>query len=140
MVSQITDHTELGEVMINHGFPGLTGTHSPLDEVAARARTLQAGRVDCGSPNPPTPTPMHVYRRIQQMPGVAGTQQTLRGFLQRRKMRHLPQTDQACQRRIILQIRDDAPIVGSQEVLQRQAGKELMLSELLRTTAMRILW
>lgn len=83
---------------------------------------------------------MHVHRRVQQAAGIAGSEQPLRGFLQRGEVRNLAQREQVCERRIIFQMGHHAAIVGSQEALQRQTGKELMLGELLRTTAMCIFW
>ena len=41
---------------------------------------------------------------------------------------------------MIRQLRDDASIVGLEEVLQHQAGEQLMLRKLLRTVRMRVEW
>ena len=61
-------------------------------------------------------------------------------LLQRRKMRHALEPQHFTQLRMIGQMRDDAPIIGLQKVLQHQASEELMLRELLRTVGMRVEW
>ena len=67
-------------------------------------------------------------------------QQVPAGLLQRREVRHAVEPEHFAQFRMIGQMRDDAPIVGLQEVLQHQTGEQLMLRELLRTVGMRVEW
>ena len=60
------------------------------------------------------------------------------GFLQRGEVRHAAQTQDLSERRMIDQVSHDAAVVGLQEVLQHQAGKQLMLRKLLGTVRMRV--
>src|SRR5262249_47975618 len=43
MVLGVADHAELGEAMIDHGFPGLASANAPFDEVGAGGAGFQAG-------------------------------------------------------------------------------------------------
>ncbi len=62
----ITHDAELGEVMINHGFPGIPHPLPPADEVAARGARFQAGRVDRGPRHAPLASHVFPHRRIEQ--------------------------------------------------------------------------
>jgi hypothetical protein len=74
---------------------------------------------------------VHSHGRRQQLAGRRFLQQPLGRLFDRREMRNLVQLQRRDERWMIRQVRNDATVVGLQKVLQRQAGKELMLRELL---------
>ena len=62
------------------------------------------------------------------------------GFLQRREMRHTVEAQSLAQLRMVRQLCNDATIIGLEEVLQHQAGEQLMLREFLGTVRVRVEW
>ena len=139
MIAGVADHAQLGIAMINDCFPGLRGANPPLDEVATCARALQTGRVNRRRANPPAATRAKPRCGVEQALGIGGRQQPPRGFLQRGEVWNAAQCQQSRQRRVVFQVRHDAPIIGPQKVLQRQAGEQLMLGECLGTVLVGVL-
>ncbi len=64
----------------------------------------------------------------------------MRSFLKRREVRNFFQINRSGQRRAVLQMLNDAAIVGLEKILQHQAGKQLMLCKLFRTELMTVRW
>lgn len=134
----IADDSDFGKAVIHHAFPRAANVPSPLDKVTAGGRGFEARGVDRRAGHAALASQVLANRRVEQASGGKAGQESLRGFLQRRVMRDFFQPQCLDERWAIGEMRDDAPIVRLQEVLQHQAGKKLVLRELLRTTAMRI--
>jgi hypothetical protein len=77
-------------------------------------------------------------RPFQQSSRRGALQQPLGRLLQRGEVGDVGEVQRLDQRRMVRQMSNDAPVVGPQEVLQRQASEQLMLRELLRTAGVRI--
>lgn len=138
MRRHVADDAELGEVMINDGFPGRSYPLAAPDEVAAGGTRFQTGRVDRRATNAAFAPQVLEDRRVQQASGRRCRQQSAGRLLQRGIVGHAGQAQGLDQRRTVRQMSDQAAIVGLEKALQHQAREELVLRELLRTVAMRV--
>lgn len=138
MVVAVAHDAQLGKAMINHAFPRAADVPAAADEVAAGRRAFEARGVDRRAFDAPPAAHVQTHRRLQESSGRSGQEQALGRFLQGGVMGDLAQPQGFDQRRAVGQLRHDAAIVGPQEVLQRQAGEELMLRERLGATGVRV--
>ncbi len=138
MIARIADHAQFGIAMINDCFPGTSDLFAAANEVRTRRPALQTRGINCGGRDASASAHLLPDGRVQQAPGRLRGEQSSRGFLQRCEVGNTFEFHNLNQCRVIGQVGDNASIVGLEEVLQYQAGEELMLRKHFGTVSMRI--
>ena len=139
MIVRATHQAQLGVMVINHGFPGVSHALAAADEVATGTTAFEARRIDRRAFHPLPPAQVQANGGLQKSPRRPREQQAMRGFLEGGEVGNLLQFQNGKQRRMVFKMGRQAAVVGPQEVLQHQAGEQLVLRELLGTVAVRML-
>jgi hypothetical protein len=139
MIVGTADHAQLGVMMVNDCFPGVFHPTSAAHEVATGTGAFQAGRVDRRAFYPPSPAQLQADGGLEEFSRRCCSQQATRRLLKRGEVGNLPESQHRHEGRIVGQMGRQAPVVGSQKVLQHEAGEELMLRELFGTIPMCVL-
>ena len=139
MIVGATHQAQLGIMMINHGFPRVSHALAAADEVAAGTTAFEARRIDRRAFHPSPPAHVQANGGLQKSPRRPRKQQAMRSFLEGGEVGNLLQFQRGEQRRMVLEMGRQAAVVGPQKVLQHQAGEQLVLRELLGTTAVSML-
>ncbi len=133
------DDAQLGEVVINHGFPRAIHPLAATDEVATRARAFQTRGIDGRPLHPFLATQMEPHGGRQKFSNGRRPQQPLRRFLERGEVWDHAQFQQVAERGMVFELGRQAAVVDLQKVLEHQAREELVLRELLGTEAVRVI-
>ena len=105
MAVGVANHSQLGKMMINHGFPGLGDAGATANEVPASRAAFQTCGVDRRALDSSSATQMHANGGVQKVPGRSGFEQSLGGFFHCGEVGNAPKFQHLYQRRMIGQMR-----------------------------------
>src|SRR5262249_2279799 len=129
---------QCGVATVSNGLPPLCGAVASADVVAAGMAAVQARRIEGGTLHPLLAYHKAMHGGAEELLSDRPLQQSPRGLLQGREVRHDGQAENGAQVGVLLQMHDDPTVVGLEEGLEDQAGEQLRLGVLLGTKAMRV--
>ena len=129
---------QFGVAAVTDCLPVLCVAIASADVVPAGVATVQSGGVECRPFEPASAAQEPAHRSAKQATGGGLAQQSSARFLGCREMRNGGQRERLTNVGVIRQMGNESPVIGLQERLEDQAGKELRLRELLRTELVRV--
>src|SRR5262249_1873053 len=127
MVDRVHRQLQLGETTVSQALPAFTAGATAAHVVSAAVAGVQARGIQGGAADAAAASQVAANGGVQQAAGAGPAQQAAAGFLQGRPVRYAAQADGSTQFGKLVQLGDDAAIVGFVKGLQDQAGKELRL-------------
>ena len=146
----VDDDRKLGESPVLGCLIDVWRSGSTRDEVPARSIQREAGRIGggefdivrgvAGVDRWPSVIMKCLDRLGEQFANQRIGKQTSFGFLQRREVWRLVQSQRFTQQRPVLENRNDTAVIGAEELPQDEAGEELSELKIVATVSMAIPW